>query len=235
MNRIDVIIPVYNNEDTIESCLDSVLAQTFTGIRIFVVNDGSTDSSVEKIKAWEAAHPNLRGRFTLITQENKGAPTARNAGVRAGEADYVICLDADIVMQPYMLERMHTTLSSNDDVSYVYSSFKLGRKLFKLWPFDPERLKKMPYIHTSSLIKRKDFPGFDPQLKRFQDWDLWLTMLQQGKVGLFIPEVLFTITAKGKMSSWLPSFAYKLFPKLKRVDEYEQARKVIVKKHKLKI
>jgi len=48
----------------------------------------------------------------------------------------------------------------------------------------------MPYIHTTSLIKKDYFPGFDENIKRFQDWDLWLTMLQSGHTGYFINQIL---------------------------------------------
>ena len=96
-----------------------------------------------------------------------------------------------------------------------------------------DKIETGNHIHTSSLIRRKDFTGFDPKLKRFQDWDLWLTMLEDSKIGIHIPKVLFTITAKGNMSSWLPSFAYRLMPWTKEVDKYNEARSVIIRKHKL--
>ena len=82
-------------------------------------------------------------------------------------------------------------LDENEDISYVYSSFKFRWKTFKLWEFNAEKLKEMPYIHTTSLIRREHFPGFDPKLKRMQDWDLWLTMQEKGYKGKWINEVLF--------------------------------------------
>ena len=86
-----------------------------------------------------------------------------------------------------------------------------------------------------ALIRREDFPatGWDESLKKFQDWDLWLTMLSLGKIGYFIPQVLFTISTGGVMSSWLPSFAYKLLPFLPTVKKYKAAKAVIFKKHGL--
>ena len=65
-----------------------------------------------------------------------------------------------------------------------------------------------------SLIRRKDFPqsGWDESIKKLQDWDLWLQMLSEGKTGLWIPQVLFTIIPGGHISTWLPAFAYKAFP-----------------------
>ena len=130
-----------------------------------------------------------------------------------------------------MLEVMLSTLEKNPQASYAYSSFKYGFKIFKLWPFDAEKLKKIPYIHTTSLIRREFFPGWDENIKRLQDWDLWLTMLEQGRAGVWINKILFKARGGGTISSWLPSFAYKLFPFLESVKKYKAAEEIIRKKH----
>jgi hypothetical protein len=133
------------------------------------------------------------------------------------------------------LEIMLEALRQTPEASYAYSSFNWGRKLFKLNEFNPEQLKKMPCIHSMSLIRRQDFPatGWDESIKKFQDWDLWLTMLEQGKIGVWIPRVLFQITTGGTISSWLPSFAYKFLPFLPVVKKYKAAMAVIKQKHGL--
>jgi len=86
-----------------------------------------------------------------------------------------------------------------------------------------------------ALIKRADFPvgGWDESIKKFQDWDLWLTMLNAGKSGVWVDKVLFKIAPGGSISSWLPSFAYKLFPFLPSVKKYQAAMAVIKNKHGL--
>ena len=123
-------------------------------------------------------------------------------------------------------------MQKNKNISFVYSSFKFGNKTYKLWPFNATKLKQMPYIHTTSLIRRDHFPGFDKKLKRYQDWDLWLTMLDRGYTGKFIPEILFSVKAGGTMSKWLPKGVYKL-PFLKQVQKYKEAEKIIELKHNL--
>ena len=135
-------------------------------------------------------------------------------------------------MKPGMLSKMSKALDEHPNISYVYSSFKFGWKKFKLWEFDAARLRQMPYIHTTSLIRREHFPGFDPNLKRLQDWDLWLTMLEQGHVGQWISEVLFEVKAGGTMSSWLPSFLAKIGLG-KKAKQYQAAVKIIKNKHHL--
>ncbi len=142
-------------------------------------------------------------------------------------------------MQPEMLEKMFEALKEYPEASYAYSSFRYGKKLFRLWPFDEKRLCRMPYIMTSSLVRAKDFPGFDEGVQRLQDWDVWLTMLEQGKKGIWIPRVLFTAKplAHG-LSHWLPRWVFWI-PwnwfgwKPKRVQDYERAVAAIKKKHGL--
>jgi len=128
---------------------------------------------------------------------------------------------------------MLKTLKDNQSASYAYSSFRYGFKIFKLWPFSPERLKIIPFIHTTSLIRREHFSGFDENIKKLQDWDLWLTMLAKGHAGIWINKVLFKVQTGGTMSAWLPSGAYKLLPFLPEVKKYNQALSIIKQKHSL--
>lgn len=224
---ISVIIPAYNAAKTIESCLKSVFAQTYKDIEVIIVNDGSTDDL-------SGALLNIAGKFAVYEQENQGAPAARNFGFKQSHGEFVIFLDADIIMKPKMLEKLHLALKAEPEAAFAYSSFYWGWKRFKLWPFSYEKLKAMPYVHTSALIRRERFPGFDSTLKRFQDWDLFLTIAEKGGVGVFIAEPLFRVASKGTMSSWLPSFVYKLdFLKLKTKENYQQAEDVIRKKHRI--
>ena len=91
----------------------------------------------------------------------------------------------------------------------------------------------MPYIHTTSLIRKKDFPGFDENIKRLQDWDLWLTMLEQGKRGIWIPKYLFTVHPGGTMSKWMPKIFVRYFKRNKKVHSYLDAVEIVKKKHQL--
>ncbi|MFA6410616.1 MAG: glycosyltransferase family A protein [Candidatus Buchananbacteria bacterium] len=225
MPQISVVIPVYNAQKTLEKCLQSIFNQTFKDFEIIAVNDGSTDQSQKILE-------NHQAKIKIINQKNQGAPAARNAGARQATGSYLIFCDADIFMQPNMLESMWQTLNAHPQSSFCYSDFKFGWKVFKLWPFDKEKLKKMPYIHTTSLIRKQDFPGFDENLKRFQDWDLWLTMSEQGKSGWYLPKTLFTVFASGTISQWFPKSFYN-FPWLKRVKQYQVAEKIIKQKHNL--
>ena len=231
---ISIIIPVYNQAKKIIKTLASIADQTYVDYEVIIVNDGSTDGVETAFAAYYKKLTN-NNRYLFINQTNQGAPAARNRGEREAQGEYLFFCDADATLKPETLKIMFNTLYNNPTVAYVYSSFYWGRKLFKTGEFDPEKLKAAPYIHTMSLIRRTDFPagGWDESIKKLQDWDLWLTILEQGKAGLWIPQVLFTVSPGGTISSWLPSAAYKLLPFLPSVKKYQAAVKIIKDKHGL--
>jgi glycosyltransferase involved in cell wall biosynthesis len=232
---ISIIIPVYNGEKTLIDTIESIESQTYTNLEVIIVNDGSKDKTAEVFEEF-SKNNELKYNYFFINQTNKGAPAARNRGKKEAQGDFFLFCDADATLKPEALEEMLKALELNPEASYAYSSFYWGRKLFRLWPFDPEKLKKMPCIHTMSLIRRKDFPeeGWDESIKKFQDWDLWLTMLKNGHKGVFVDKILMRIKPGGTISSWLPSFAYNLFPFLPLVKKYKKALEVIKEKHNLK-
>jgi len=233
---ISIIIPVYNHGKYLGKCLDSILYQTNKDIEIILVNDGSKDSSLEVSESYKGKFEKEKITYKIISyEENKGAPYVRNQGFQIARGHYVLFCDADSVLEKNMLLEMLNTLNSHPEASFVYSSFWWGEKLFKLYPFCYKKLKKMPYIHTMSLLRTKDFPaaGWDENIKKLQDWDLWLTICEKEKTGIWINKPLFKIHTGGTMSSWLPSFAYKLFPFLPSVKKYNHAVKIIREKHHL--
>lgn len=230
--EISIIIPAYQAEGEIADCLDSIFAQTFQDFEVIVVNDGSTDNTANILLRFG-------DRIKVITQENKGRNSARNRGFQASCGNFLLFCDADIIMKTTFLEKLHQSLVKHPEASYAYCSFYYGNKSFRLWPFSSQRLRSMPYIHTTSLIRREHFPSFDESVKRLQDWDLWLTMLEQGHVGVWIPEYLFTIrTHRGELSKWFPSVALKI-PwrrigiRIARIEQYRQAEGMIRAKHHL--
>lgn len=236
---ISIIIPVYNHSKELGHCLDSILCQSFKDIEVIVVNDGSTDDVGRVVDRYKKRFNDLGILLSVIHQGNMGANHARNRGFSKSIGDFIIFLDADIKMKDDMLQKMFNKINESPHSSYVYSSFKFGFKTFELWPFSAKKLKQIPYIHTSSLIRRKHFPGFDEKIKKMQDWDLWLTMLSSGYRGVWISEVLFKIKTRANgISYWFPGFFYKIpFSKfgikIKRIDEYNIALKRIKEKHKI--
>lgn len=234
MDLISVIIPIYNQAYTLRRSLVTLVNQTYRPLEVIVVNDGSTDNFSEVIKNVLAEDLFKELKIKVVNQSNQGAPAARNHGFSESSGNYVIFWDADTIAQPEMLAVMHQTLLDNPTVSWVYSQFCFGWKKMRGQEFDLESLKKNNYIDVTSLIRRDAFSPFDEKLKRFQDWDLWLTLAEQGKSGKFIPKVLYKkITNPVGISSWLPSFFFKLPWQTNKVKKYEAAAEIIKQKHGL--
>jgi len=235
---ISIIIPVYNHAHTLKKCLTTAVESArHYPIELIVVNDGSTDNFHEVFASIITEFSNIKALKPLvINQPNLGAPVARNRGFEKAKGEYVIFMDADTVCYPEMFNEMMLSLQSHPEASYSYSRFRFGWKTMKSHSFDKELLKKINYIDVTSLIRSKDFIFFDESLKRFQDWDLWLSMLERHKTGIFVPKILYKkIVGKRKgISNWLPSFVYNLPWKIKEVKNYEEARGLIVRKHALK-
>jgi glycosyltransferase involved in cell wall biosynthesis len=226
---ISVVIPVYNQSKELAAALGSLKQQTYRHLEVIIVDDGS----VPPVESFDSSLLKVR----YVRQKNKGAPAARNKGFELSKGEYVIFWDADIVaLDREMLGNMLAALKENPRVGYAYSDFYFGPKKMSAGAFDPDRLKKINYITTTSLIRREVFPGFDESLRKFQDWDLWLTVLEQGYGGVYVPGYLFWIKPGGTMSAWLPRFAYRVpwryLPGIRtQVERYERAREVIRQKH----
>lgn len=88
---VSVIIPVYNVEQYLKACLDTVVAQDYSDFEVICVNDGSTDGSSSILNEYVTKYSNI----SIINQENKGLSAARNAGIRAAKGDYIFFLDSD--------------------------------------------------------------------------------------------------------------------------------------------
>ena len=102
MSKISVIVPVYNTERYLASCLDSLLAQTFQDWEAICVDDGSTDECKNILQQYGLKDKRLK----IIAQKNKGLSSARNAGLDYAKGEYVFFLDSDDIIPEYALEMM---------------------------------------------------------------------------------------------------------------------------------
>lgn len=110
MYKISVIIPVYNVEDYIKTCLDSILAQTLKDIEIICINDGSTDNSLNILQEYSSTD----SRIKIITKENGGQATARNFGIKEAQGEYVAFVDSDDFIEPDMFEKLYNKAKYNN-------------------------------------------------------------------------------------------------------------------------
>jgi glycosyltransferase involved in cell wall biosynthesis len=203
MPKVSVIIPTYNYGKYIEKAIDSVLAQTYQDFEIIVVNDGSTDNTREIIET------KYKNKVRYFYQENKGAPAARNKGIKESKGEYLAFLDADDYFEPSSVEKKVSLLESNKDSGWVYSDWDYldiqGNVLkfaFANAPFASKRklrgyiFKDMlcgTLISTPAVLVCKtwveEVGGFDERLNAFQDYDLWLRISYRYEVE-YVDEVL---------------------------------------------
>jgi glycosyltransferase involved in cell wall biosynthesis len=233
-NVISVIIPVYNRAKELKKCLAALKKQTFQSFELIIIDDGSTDNVITIIEQFKKDFQTC----IFLQQQNKGAAYSRNRGAKIATGKYLFFLDADCILQSNCLHKMLNILKQSP-YAFVYCPFYWGWKKMKGVPFNAEKLKHFNYISTMSMLKREYFPGFDEKLTRFQDWDLWLTIVQNGGNGILLNEYLFHCKSKrGGISFWLPSFLYKLpWQKIgwmpKTLKKYFDKQNVIKQKHKL--
>ncbi len=116
-----IIIPVYNVEEYLAECLDSVINQTYRHLEIIVVNDGSTDSSMDIIEQYSVFDKRIR----VISQTNQGLSAARNAGIRCACGDYLLFVDSDDYISLDSCEVLSAKLKAMGDVDVV--TFGLNR------------------------------------------------------------------------------------------------------------
>ncbi|WP_088242223.1 glycosyltransferase family 2 protein [Calothrix rhizosoleniae] len=204
MKKVSVIIPVYQAEKYIKLTLKSVFLQTYQNFEIIVIDDGSTDKSVEICENFQDK------RIHIIKQANRGVCAARNVGISHATGEYLAFLDADDQWIAEKLEKHVEHLNSHPlvGISFSCSAFidesgeLLGMyQIPQLDNITPALvLRRNPISNGSVPIIRKEaleeikFQGncyFDEQLKHFEDVECWLRIaLQTNWQILGIPEIL---------------------------------------------
>lgn len=116
--KVSVIVPIYNVEQFIARCAESLFNQTLKQVEYIFVNDATPDNSIEILKGVIAKYPNLKDRTIIINHEkNLGLPSARNTGLARANGDFIFHCDSDDYVEPLMLEDMYNAaISSNADI-----------------------------------------------------------------------------------------------------------------------
>lgn len=138
----------------------------------------------------------------IIEDWEGGACAKRNAGAAKATSPYIIFVDDDTLLAEDCLRKMLAALEETPSAGFAYSGytgivlpgvrFQTGENyVMKSQPYDLAKLRKSNFIDTTSLLRRSLFPGFDTNLERLQDWDLWLTLAGRGIHGTFIDDRLF--------------------------------------------
>lgn len=201
MPFFSVVIPLYNKENLIEQTISGLLNQSFTDFEVIIINDGSTDNSLKKIK------PLVDSRFKIINQDNKGVSYARNIGVKNANAKYIALLDADdIWLNNHLLELKKLIEIFPNAGLYcnnyqVYYTKDVARPANLNFDFENDCLivgdffkasitNSVAWTSAVGFTKEKfdAIGGFNTTLKTAQDLDLWIKIALKYNI-VFNPKI----------------------------------------------
>jgi GT2 family glycosyltransferase len=184
MPTISVVVPAYNAESTILKTITSVQQQTFADFELIIINDGSTDGTLELLSTLEDS------RLKIFSYENGGLSVARNRGISQATGEFIAFLDADDLWTPDKLELQLAALKQHPEAGVAYSwthfmdeqgeSFHADQPIFFEGNVYPQLLVNNFLASGSNPLIRKqaiDFAGeFDPSVSGAADWDYWLRL-----------------------------------------------------------
>jgi glycosyltransferase involved in cell wall biosynthesis len=187
--KISVLMCAYNTEAYIAQAISSILEQSFTEFELIIVNDGSTDKTIEVIQSFKDP------RIVLFTVQHKGIAAALNYGLKQAKADYIARFDADDICYHDRLKVQYEYLNTHSEYFIVGSSADYvdaeGNYIFTYHPpcvtnkeIQNIKNKVCPFVH-SSVLYRKEFiiknGGYNDNALSFEDHLLWLQVLKNAK------------------------------------------------------
>ena len=194
---ISVVIPLYNKERSIVSTIESVLSQTNKDWELIIVDDGSTDNSLNIVKEFIERIDNrwISDRFTIISQPNTGVSAARNAGIMAANSEYVAFLDADDLWAPNYLETLAILIQDYPNAGlyslgsiYIYTdtipqNLAMKETAYKgviASPWDGNYQRLMTSSSSSSRDRLIKVGLFDTRMSYGEDLDMWWRLILDG-------------------------------------------------------
>lgn len=222
---VSVVIPVRNREKTIQRAIDSVLRQTYSNIELIVIDDGSTDNTVEKIRLYQDRRIRL-----ICLKEHRGANKARNIGIADAKGDYIAFQDSDdewipeklVTQISYMKRNMFDACYSayfrhiGDETEIIPLEYKNREKYEKNIK---EVLKQGNSIGTPTLVIHKNVlvkmngEGFDEKLPRLQDYDFAIRIAKCVAIGYIDIPLVHAYRSDNSISNNY-DLLYKAIPKL---------------------
>lgn len=188
--HITVLMPVYNAEKYIHEAIASVLTQTFEDFELLIINDGSTDGTLQIIQSFDDP------RIVVVSQDNRGVAAALNVGLKLAKAPYIARFDADDICYHERLQLQYGFMLSNPEYSVIGSSADYvdaeGHYVFTNYVggFSDEEIKALnyrvcPFIHSTVFYKKEIIVangGYSELAYTFEDHFLWTGILQTEKV-----------------------------------------------------
>lgn len=210
---ISCIVPCHNCQDYISKTVENLINQTIRPLEIILVNDASTDNTLDVLKQMEVKHPNVIKVIDLET--NKGPSYARNFGVENSKGEYILFLDSDDIAEPFLIEKYLFKLNElnkkEDDYILCFSAYiqidendEEISDIVRGIQVGPGEILGYQltrnYISTSGVLIKKDYflktGGFNEEIRYSEDWDLWLRLAQYGGFA-YVDEPLVKIRRHG--------------------------------------
>ncbi len=198
---VTVITPSYNHAPDLARALESVSSSVLGDLKIelVVIDDASTDSTPEVLRAFARANPHL-AFLALRHRVNRGLPRARNLGLAVARGAAVFPLDADNELLPHGLARLARALEENPSASFAYGILACHdngepTRLLSYFPWEPERLLRFNYVDAASLIRTdviRSMGGYttDRRLHGWEDYDLYCRLAELDHTAAFVPEMV---------------------------------------------
>lgn len=189
---ISVIMPVHNGARTLDRSLSSLVRQTFRGWELLVVDDGSTDTSYERLQGWREQDARIR---VLRSEANCGPGAARNEAIRHSTGRTIVYLDCDDEFYPNYLEQVARLRDRADILIFGYDYLAEGEDFARARTWNPAPDKHLFFERNLStplgVAHRRELwagvGGFDESLWCQEDWDFWKRLARTGSEFLFIP------------------------------------------------
>lgn len=199
---VSVIIPCYNAQETICTCVNSVLQQTYKDYEIVVIDDGSKDQSVSVLKDYLKHLRYNKDNISIISQKNMGPSAARNNGIRVAKGTHIAFLDADDQWQPEKLEIQLSIMEKHPHIRLASCGYNNQSQKsiegFAVISFK-ELLKKNYFAATSTVIVHKEALknlSFNEQQKHSEDYRLWLQIARNNSCALIQKPLASSISQK---------------------------------------
>lgn len=195
-SRTTIIVPLYNYAHHIEQTLQSAAAQSTDDVMILVVDDCSTDQSVDTVLKWMARQTGQKGMTLLRNRKNARLSVTRNTGIDFCASEYCFMLDADNIIYPRCIEKHVEALEARPDADAAYSLievFEGTRDVIGAGVFIREGLVHGNFIDAMAMFRRSTLVamnGYENLRHGWEDYELWLRMIDRQKIAIHIPEIL---------------------------------------------
>ena len=215
---VSIIVPCFNQAHFLDEALQSVFDQIYKYWECIIVNDGSPDHTAEVAKHWIKKD----SRFSYLYKENGGLSSARNAGIKVSQGEYILPLDADDKIHASYLEKIVKAFRENPALELVTSRiqfFGSSTKELKLPDYSYKKLLVQNCFVCSTAFKKISWQcvvGYDEKMKSFEDWEFWIRILNEKSQVYKIPELMFMYRKNdyGSLSNSFktnPEFYYSLY------------------------